>query len=133
MSFWGVIFEVLHYLTGFLKPLRLPTLQTKRGQLMSGSRDIGSSHQLLAVRLACLQGQDSLTGIQTRQPSSMNTDWICKLHARVAVGLENNAIQRWLSHQDIVKTVLKTDLDDGFGGQSTERRQLHFIIRQPVC
>jgi len=65
----------------------------------------------------------------------MNIDWICKLHALVAVGLENNATQQWLSDQDIVKIALKTDLDDEFGDQSTERRQLHFIImyRQPVC
>ena len=65
----------------------------------------------------------------------MNIDWICKLHALVAVGLENNAMQQWLSDQDIVKIALKTALDDAFGDQSTERRQLHFIIiyRQPTC
>jgi hypothetical protein len=56
---------------------------------MNGFGDIGSSHLLLPVRLACLQGQDSLIGIQAHQPSaSMDTCWICKLHALVAVVLE---------------------------------------------
>lgn len=58
----------------------------------------------------------------------MDTDWICKLHALVAVGLENNAMQQRLSDQETVKIALKTDLDDAFGDQPTERRQLHFII-----
>ena len=62
----------------------------------------------------------------------MNTDWICKLHALVDVGLENNAMQQWLSDQDIVKIALKTDLDDAFGDQSTQRRQLHFITKWPI-
>jgi hypothetical protein len=58
----------------------------------------------------------------------MDINWICKLHVLVAVGLESNAMQQWLSDQDIVKIALKTDLDDAFGDQSTERRQLHFVI-----
>jgi len=46
----------------------------------------------------------------------MDINWICKLHVLVAVGLESNAMQQWLSDQDIVKIAL------------TERRQLHFVI-----
>jgi len=61
----GVLYSKC-YLPGFLKPFRLPTIANGKG--MNGSGGIVSSHLLLGVRVACLEGKDSLTRIQIHQP-----------------------------------------------------------------